>query len=252
MEIIIKNRRIHYLDRGEGEVFLILHGWGAQIASVMPIINALEDRGRVICLDLPGFGQSEEPPEPYDSLDYVEVLWEFLECLQVRELHVLGHSFGGKLSILMASERPERIKKMVLIDAAGIKPKRKLSHYLKIYSFKVAKWGYRLLHRGKNQAEAMEKFYRRHGSEDYRNTSGVMRKTIVKVVNEDFTDRLPHIQAPTLLFWGSLDQDTPLYMAQKMERLIPDAGLVVAEGAGHFSYLDQYNLFVSVIRSFFS
>ncbi|NLY09591.1 MAG: alpha/beta hydrolase [Tissierellia bacterium] len=251
MEITIDNKRINYIDQGEGEVFLVLHGWGASIATVMPIVNALASLGRVVALDLPGFGDSEEPEKPYESIDYTNILWDFMEKLNIDKVNLLGHSFGGKLSILLATQRPSRINKIMLIDSAGIKPKRKLKYYAKVYLFKTLKQIYKLAFFWGNVEKRMEKFYSKHGSTDYKNAQGVMRQTLVKVVNEDLTPLLKDIVAPTLLFWGSKDEDTPLYMAKIMEEAIGDVGLVVAEGAGHYAYLDQYGFFVNVLKAFF-
>ena len=78
----------------------------------------------------------------------------------------------------------------------------------------------------------------------------MMRRILSKVVNEDLTDKLQHIKAPTLLIWGENDSATPLYDAKKMERLIPDAGLVSFPGCGHYSFLDNPMQFAAVLRSF--
>ena len=90
------------------------------------------------------------------------------------------------------------------------------------------------------------------GSADYQALSGAMRATFVKVVNQDLSGELSKIKNATLLIWGTEDRDTPLYMAEKMEKRIADSGLVRLEGAGHFSYLDQYPKFCAVLRAFLS
>ena len=97
----------------------------------------------------------------------------------------------------------------------------------------------------------LEKLYKRFGSDDYQNSSGVMRKILVRVVNENLKPILRDIKAPTLLIWGEKDEATPLYMGQIMEKEISDSGLVVFEGAGHYSYLDDFNRFSRVMEAFF-
>ena len=77
-----------------------------------------------------------------------------------------------------------------------------------------------------------------------------MRQTFNKVISLDLTDRLEKIKAPTLLYWGAQDTETPLWMGQLMEEKIPDAGLVVEEGCGHFAYLEQNAKFLRIARSF--
>jgi pimeloyl-ACP methyl ester carboxylesterase len=90
----------------------------------------------------------------------------------------------------------------------------------------------------------------RRGSDDFRAASGTMRGTLVRLVNEDLTPALPRVAAPTLLIWGDHDAETPLRDARVMEGLIPDAGLVVFEGAGHFAYLEQAARFCKVVDVF--
>ncbi|MDE7369928.1 MAG: alpha/beta hydrolase, partial [Muribaculaceae bacterium] len=85
---------------------------------------------------------------------------------------------------------------------------------------------------------------------DYRNSSPKMRAIMSKVVNEDLCHLMPEISAPTLLIWGENDTATPLSDAKKMERLIPDAGLVSFPGCGHYSFLDNPGQFAAVLNSF--
>jgi pimeloyl-ACP methyl ester carboxylesterase len=88
------------------------------------------------------------------------------------------------------------------------------------------------------------------GSSDYRVLSPGMRQTFNLLVARDLEPELKRIQSPTLLIWGDRDTATPLWMGQAMEKAIPDAGLVVFEGAGHFAYLDQYARFRAVVEKF--
>ena len=78
----------------------------------------------------------------------------------------------------------------------------------------------------------------RYGSADYRGASPLMRQTLIKVVNEDLLACAARVTAPTILVWGDADQATPLWMGRKLEETIPDAALIVHEGAGHYAYLD--------------
>ncbi len=161
---------------------------------------------------------------------------------------LVGHSFGGRVAILYASRN--KADKVVLVDAAGIKPKRSLKYYLKVYSFKAGKRFWELL-LGKEKAGArIDAMRARQGSSDYAGASPMMRSILSKVVNEDLTDRLPLISAPTLLIWGETDTATPLADAKKMAKLIPDAGLVSFPGCGHYSFLDNPVQFRAVLSSF--
>jgi pimeloyl-ACP methyl ester carboxylesterase len=143
------------------------------------------------------------------------------------------------------------VEKIILVDSAGLIPKRGIDYYIKVYSFKTLKFIYKNLFFWIKGEDRMEKFYKKFGSDDYQDSDGIMRKILVKVVNEDLSPILKDIKAPTLLIWGDKDEATPLYMAKIMEKEIKDSGLVVLEDAGHYSYLDDYYKFKRVINSFF-
>ena len=248
----VKGLDINYIVEGEGEPVIVLHGWGANINTVLPIVNILKDRYKVYAIDLPGFGESEEPKEPISSFEYAKIVKDFIVDEGIEKASFIGHSFGGKLSIIMGSKYPDMVNKIVLIDSAGLIPKRGIDYYVKVYSFKSLRFIYKNFFFWLKDDKRMERFYKKFGSTDYRDSSGVMRKILVIVVNENLKDLLKDIKAPTLIIWGDEDTDTPLYMAKTMEKEIKDSGLVVLEGAGHYSYLDDYYTFRAVINAFFN
>ena len=137
-----------------------------------------------------------------------------------------------------------------MLFRSGLIPKRGLKYYTKVYSFKTLKFIYRKMFFWIKNEKRMENFYKKFGSDDYRDSSGVMRQILVKVVNENLRPLLKDIKASTLIIWGDQDDATPVYMAHIMESEIKDSGLVVFEGAGHYAYLDQYNRFTAVINAF--
>ncbi len=250
MVIEIQNQKINYIQEGHGHDVLILHGWGCNIQTVMPVFNLLKHQFRVTAVDLPGFGDSSEPQEPYGSYDYADVIKQFIDSLGLKDIILIGHSHGGRIAIILSSQYPSLIDKLILIDSAGIIPKRSIKYYIKVYSFKTLKKIYLILNYGKDKSQALEKFYKRHGSEDYRQSDGVMRQTMVKVINDNLRHLLKEIKAPTLLVWGENDDATPLSDGKIMEQEISDSGLVVIKGAGHYSYIDDFQTFKLVISSF--
>lgn len=242
--------KIAYYDSKEGqEICYVLHGWGANIESVMPIVNTLKDKYRVIAYDAYGHGHSQEPKEVFGGKEYKDLLFQVVEHFGGQGGVFVGHSFGGKTLSLFASEYPNLVKKLVLIDASGVLPKRGLDYYTKVYSFKFLRKVYEILFFWKDPSERTKAFYSKFGSDDYQSSQGIMRKVFVKVVNEETTESFPKIKAPTLLIWGDKDEATPLYMAKIFEEKIPDAGLVVLDG-GHYSYVDDYGKFRAVMGSF--
>jgi pimeloyl-ACP methyl ester carboxylesterase len=227
---------------------VVLHGWGAHIEAVAPILAALEGAPDLIALDLPGFGESEPPEQPWDVDSYARFMIHFLDELGVERAHLVGHSHGGRVSIALGADEPERVGRLLLIDAAGLRPKRGWKYRRRVA---VAKLG-RLIAKigGRPGRRLQERMRARVASRDYLEASEAMRGTFRALIAADLRERLPRIQASTLLVWGDHDDDTPLWMAHRMEELIPDAGLVVLEGAGHYSYADAPGQFRAVARRF--
>jgi len=249
MKIKVKGLNINYIQEGEGYDIILLHGWGCSIETMIPIFDILKDRARVTVLDLPGFGESDKLKKPINSYEYTEIVNEFIEKIGIKVANILGHSHGGRIGIILASKYPEKINKLVLIDSAGIIPKRSLKYHLKVKSFKLLKKIYLILNN--NDKEKLSKFYKKYGSEDYRNADGIMRQTIVRVINDNLEPLLEKIKAPTLLVWGEKDDATPLYMAKTMENKIKDSGLVVIEKGSHYSYIDDLPKFKGAVKYFF-
>ena len=247
MTIEIQGRTVSYIDTAPGvadrPIVLFLHGWGAPAETYRLMIDHLSNYCRVVAPDLPGFGGSAEPEIPWCVDDYVEWTLCFAAALGLERVVLMNHSFGGRISIKLLSRRPLplAVERAVFMDAAGIRPKRTLKYYAKVYSYKAMKKLFPALAQ-KRQGKA--------GSADYRNASPLMRQTMVRCINEDLTHLLGQIPVSTLLIWGSADTATPLSDGQKMERLIPDAGLVVLEGAGHFAFAQQWGLCSRVLDSF--
>ena len=227
---------------------VVLHGWGAHIEAVAPILAALDGAADLIALDLPGFGESEPPPEAWDTDAYARFVLDFLDHVEVPRAHLIGHSHGGRVSIAIAADHPERVGRLMLVDAAGIPPKRGWRYRRRVAVAKlgrvVAKLG------GAPGRRLQERMRARVASRDYLEASEAMRGTLRAVIAADLRDRLTRIGAPTLLVWGERDEETPLWMGQRMEELIPDAGLVVLDGAGHYSYADSPGQFGAVARRF--
>lgn len=252
-DIEIRGLRLHYTDSGSGPRTLVLmHGWGCDHTTVASIERiALEEGWRVVNVDFPGFGQSQEPGDVWGVEEYTRAIEELVRRLEIERPSLLGHSFGGRVGILYASRHPE-VDRLILVDAAGIKPRRTFTYYRKVYTFKAMKW-LMYLALGKKEAERrLDARRAKAGSSDYAQASPMMRRILSKVVNEDLTSELPKIKAPTLLVWGTADTATPVADAHKMEALIPDAGLVAFDGCGHYSFLDNPAGFKAVLKSFLS
>lgn len=233
---------------GEGRPLILMHGWGCNHTTVKSIAATAAQTHTVYNIDFPGFGDSQEPAEVWGVERYTRLIEELVAKESLESPVLIGHSFGGRVAILYSSRN--KVDKIVLVDAAGIKPKRSLKYYFKVYSFKAGKHFWELL-LGKEKAQKrIDEMRAKRGSSDYAGASQMMRRILSKVVNEDLTEYLPMISAPTLLIWGEEDTATPLEDAKKMSRLISDAGLVSFPGCGHYSFLDNPIQFRAVLSSF--
>ena len=240
---------LRYTVQGEGNPMIVMHGWGCTAETVAMVSRMAATSGRrVYTVDFPGFGKSAEPAEVWGVEEYTRLIEALAAHEHIKNPVLAGHSFGGRVGIVYASRN--KVDRMILIDAAGIKPRRPLSYYLKVYSFKASKLALRLIYGRERSMKMIEEKRRRAGSADYAAASAKMRMILSKVVNEDLKHLMPLVKAPTLLIWGTADTATPISDAKIMERLIPDAGLVAIEGAGHYSFLDSPGIFGAAIKNF--
>ena len=205
---------------------------------------------KVYLVDVVGFGKSDLPEHPLSSDDFGNFLKEFLEKLNIVNPILIGHSNGGRCIINAVGRGIVNAKKIVLIDSAGLKPKRTLKYYLKVGFFKTGKAVLNLLPNTKSIKKFKEKLRNNVGSSDYQASANVLKETMKIILNEDCTNLLPNIKVPTLLIWGSLDRATPIKDAKKMEQLIPDCGLVEYPNSTHFSYLENINNCNLVLNEF--
>ncbi|MDO8213352.1 alpha/beta fold hydrolase [Conexibacter sp. CPCC 206217] len=220
-------------------VVLVLHGWGASIDAVGSILAGLSDQLELVALDLPGFGESDMVPAAWGNADYAQLVIRLADQLGIERFALVGHSRGAAISIVLASDPAtrDRVERMVLTGAVGIKPRRPLSYYAKVGMAKVGRVVGAI--GGPPGKRLQQKIRARAGSADWLAAPEALRGTLRTVLAEDIRPRLPLVDAPTLLIWGPDDDATPLWMGEQMEREIPGAGLVVLRSGGHFAYAEQ-------------
>jgi len=239
MKINIKSIDINYIQYGKGSDVVLLHGWGQNIEMMKPLGDKLAKNHRITIIDLPGFGDTDEPKEELTIFDYNDILEEFIDELKIKKPTLVGHSFGGRISMIYASKN--RVEKLVLFGSPCIARNPKLSFKVKVLKFlkKVP-----LINK-------LEGFAKRHiGSRDYKNASDMMRKILVNTVNADLSDCCKKIKCPTLLIWGENDAEVEVEEAKQIESMIEDAGLVVLPNSTHYAYLENLNYVVNILRNF--
>ena len=207
---------------------LALHGWGRRGSDFTASLQGLD----YLALDLPGFGVSPPPPVAMGSEGYAEMIAPVLEEMGPRPL-IVGHSFGGRVAVVLADAYPARVAGLVLTGVPLLSQtggKRSLP-----LPFRLGRWAHR---RGLVGDERVEALRRRYGSADYRQASGVMRSSLVRVVNETYEEQLGRLRIPVYLLWGKKDGEVPPTIAERALPLIIESGatatLETLDNVGHW------------------
>ena len=234
------NINYEYINDNKEITIVLLHGWGQNIEMMKPIGERYKKYFNILYIDLPGFGKSEEPKYPWTIYDYVEAIKMLITELKIKKIILIGHSFGGRLSLIYSSKY--EVEKLICFASPYIKEMKKLPFKTKVYKALKKVWVLKPI------ANIMKNFI---GSTDYKNASDVMRGVLVQSINVDMTEDVKKIKCPTLLVWGTLDTAVPLSRAYELEKLIKDSGVVIYEGATHYAYLERINEVTRVLDSFF-
>lgn len=250
--------KLAWYSIGNGKPLLHLHGWGSDSKVMMPMAKQLQDVRTSYLVDFPGFGHSPEPASAWGVDDFADLIEEFItERLPGVQFDLIVHSFGARvaLKLLMRPAVSSKIDKVVFTGAAGLKPKRSATFYVKKYTAKTLKLPFTLLpknlrEKGLNSLRQTS-LWKSLGSSDYQKLSGVMRETFVACVNEHLDHLVPQVDHEILLIWGENDMATPLNQGKRFEKMLKESALVELSGAGHYAFLDQPKQFSSILRAYF-
>ena len=254
MNIEIDGLQINYKFTGTGEkTAVMLQGWGTEAGLYDIVADSINEEYRFLQFDFPGFGASDEPKEAWSVDRYADFVCRLLEALGITRTSLIGHSYGGRVIIKLASraELPFTIDKIVLMGSAGIVHKKTLKQKFGVKKYKFLKKLFGLKFVYFLFPEIIDDWRGRQGSADYRSATPVMRNCLVMAVNEDLRDCLPKIDKDTLLIWGDNDTATPLEDGKLMEQNIKGSALVVFNGGSHYCFLEQPQKFRGIMRAFF-
>ncbi len=246
-QIALRDQLVTYYPWHDGgkamPTLLFLHGWRSEGRVWEQVIAQLVGKDfSLIGVDLPGFGKSEIPKKAFSISDYADIVLDLIKKLDLQNVILVGHSFGGRIAIKLASEN-SHFSKVVLVDSGGFKT----SHTLKKVLAKVVK----PLFAPDFMKPLRARIYKKMGAEDYV-VLPEMQKTFSAVIGEDLSLCLPRIKIPTLILWGENDFDTPVSFAERLHFGIVGSELHVIKNAGHYSFLDQPKEFCDRLTSFLS
>lgn len=252
--ITVMGLQTGYFTHGDGPPVLALHGWARSRADFWPLAQQLARRDvsrqgyAIHALDLPGFGGTGLPPGTWGVADYARFVLAYLDAQGLDRVHLLGHSFGGRIGLVLGAAHAERLDKLVLINSAGVKNPENPA---RLALAKAAKAVLTLPGLRAFYEPLRRRYYQGIGATDYLE-AGALQETFVRVIEEDLLPYAARVARPTLLLWGDRDEETPLWQGKLLEKTIPDAGLVVFEGAGHFSFLERLLDTVRIVAHFFA
>ena len=221
----------------KGDVVFFLHGYGGDMTSFKKTINTMRHEYKCFAFDLYGFGMTPHPNKKMDIYEYAVQIYLFCVNKNINKLSIVCHSFGGRIAILLSTIFDLKIDKIVMTGSAGLKPRRTILYYIKIWLYKIKK---------RMNCKKGNKF----GSEEYKKLSGYKKESYVAIVNQHLDYLVSLIKSSVLLVWGDRDRSTPMYMYKRFMKGIPNCEGYVFKKSGHFSYLENIYKFNMKVKSF--
>ncbi|MCK5096004.1 MAG: alpha/beta hydrolase [Candidatus Pacebacteria bacterium] len=259
-QVKINGLNINYRTIGNGDIPVVfLHGWVKDCEKYLPLDKYFleEQKYYIFIPDMPGFGKSEEPKESWDLDNYVELVHEFIKnvrqkdgCTLVNETIIIGHSFGGRIAIKYAVKYPEKVSKLILTGAAGVKHNLTIKQKILFILAKMGKVLFSIPGISYLQKPAQKILYKMARVKDYHQASPIMKEAMKNVLDEDLTPYLEKIGSATLLVWGRLDKTTPLSDGKIMDRKIRNSKLVIIDDANHSLPYQRPKEFIKIIFEF--
>lgn len=234
----------YFYRRGKSPCVVMLHGWGLNKNAYDKVVQNINKNNSILTLDFCGFGNSPEPNNYYDTYEYAYHIFLLLKKLDIDNVVLVGHSFGGRVSIILSSVFKIKIKNLILTSSAGIN-KFNLIKSLKILKFKVLKMlaKFKLFSYKKLSA---------YGSNDYKLLNTKMRNIFVKIVNQDLRFLLRKILCSTYLVWDKKDTVTPYLFCKIFNRLIFNSKTLIYQNGNHFTYMINSKKFAFLINDLIS
>lgn len=241
---------IYYEKYGTNkDTILILPGWGNTRPTFNYIIDNFKNNHSIYIIDYPGFGNSPIINNDLTIYDYADIIISFMKQLKIENPTIIAHSFGGRITSILAGKYKIKIKRIILIDVAGIKRVKKLKIIIKEKIYKLLTKLTNLLDE-KNKVIIRKKLINYFSSNDYKYLPNNMKKTFQNIINEDLKKYYKNIDIDTLIIWGENDLDTPLKDAFLLNKIIKNSGLVIYKKRAHFSYLEEMNKTIIILNSF--
>lgn len=232
-----RNTKIFYKFQNKNSHItnVYLHGWGSSHKSLLFCSQHIKE-DNALFVDFPPFGESDKCPQGWNIFTYANMVISLCQHLNLKKMNFIGHSFGGRVAIILAVLCKEETNKLVLVDSAGLKPKRTIGYRIKVLIYKMRK--------------KLKLDVSKYGSCDYLALDKNMKGVFNSIVNTHLNEYLPYIKSKTLIIFGKNDKVTPIYMAKNLNRKIKNSKLVLLENAGHFCFVDRKLEFLLQLEEF--
>lgn len=255
-EVIVYGAKIHYVEAGSGPVVILLHGLGGNTQNWALNIGALAEKFRVIVPDQIGFGRSDKPVINYRIGTYVDFLEQLCKQLKIERASIAGVSMGSWIAAAFTLAHPERVERLVLIDAAGYALPPDFDERKLIDLNPSTRQGMKQL--------AATVFYNKHVFTSEAVIDQMMTQRIsagdgytIRSITESIMrredsldDRLSAIKRPTLVIWGREDGLLPLSDGERFKKDIAGSTLLVFDLCGHVPNLEKAPEFNAAVLKF--
>jgi pimeloyl-ACP methyl ester carboxylesterase len=247
----------HYIEKGEGEPVILIHGFYYDSYMWNKNIDSLAERFKVYALDLWGFGYSTRKPMDYGYPLYADQLLKFMDALNVKKAYLVGQSMGGGTSILFSIQHRDRVIKLILVDSAGMPNPLplmgKITNLPKLGEFLLGLNGdfYRKMVLGMfwisdkklitdSYFENVTRFHKIKGTTEV--LLKILRKQFFGILPDEIY-KLGDTGVPALIVWGRQDKSIPLERGQEMHKILRGSRLEIFERAGHCPHDEQSEQF---------
>lgn len=243
------NHNIYYEKYGNFKKnIIILPGWGETRKTFDSMINKLKKEYTVYIIDYPGFGYSSYIKKELTIYDYSNIVYNFIKDNKIKNITIISHSFGGRISSILIGKNKLKIDKLILLDVAGIK-RIKIKILLKRYLYKILKF-ITIFFPLNTKYKLRKKLFNYFSSSDYKVLPKYMYNTFKNIIKENLYKYYKNITIPTLIIWGEKDKDTPLKDGILLNKKIKNSKLLIYNNCSHFTYLEEANIINNEIYSF--
>ncbi len=264
MMVKVDGMDIHFERKGSGKTILLVHGLGSPLVWDR-LIDPLAQFFDVIAVDLPGFGSSSNPPAPFSTQQYADVLFHLIDTLQLQRTSILGVSYGGQIALTFAFDHQNRIDKLILVASSGLGPRNSflasspvwmlVSFIVKNVIFKSTMM-IRLFSRmsffdcTKRPDDLAERFHRAVNGKGRKESWLQCARNALRTEN-DFSKRLATLSVPTLIVWGKEDRIVPVRWAYGFQKVLQNSSLKILERCGHSLPLEKAAELCEEAKAFF-